>query len=63
MGTIVGVEVDRGCGSAAWDGVENDGCGVVDVTARLEVAKTGGGKKSASDGGIYTYIYIWLFLS
>ena len=45
LGTIVGVEVDRGCGSAAWDGV---GCGEVDVTARLEVAKTGGGKKSAS---------------
>ena len=49
MGTIAGVEVDRGSGSAAWDGV---GCGEVDVTARLEVAKTGGGKKSASDGGV-----------
>ena len=49
MGTIVGVEVDRGCGSAAWDGV---GCGEVDVTTKLEVAKTGGGKKSASDGGV-----------
>ena len=49
MGTIAGVEVDRGSGSAAWDGV---GCGEVDVTAELEVAKTGGGKKSASDGGV-----------
>ena len=52
MGTIVGVEVDRGCGSAAWDGVGSDGCGEVDETAELEVAKAGGGKKSASDGGV-----------
>ena len=43
VGTIVGVEVDRGCGSAAWDGV---GCGEVDVTAKLEtILETPGQKK------------------
>ena len=48
----VGVEVDRGCGSAVRDGVVSDGCGEVDVTAELDVAKTGGGKKSARGGGV-----------
>ena len=43
MSKQVGVEVDRGCGSAVWDGVGSDGCGEVDVTAELDVAKTGGG--------------------
>ena len=52
MGTTVGVEMDRGCGPAAWDVVVSDGCGKVGVTAELDVAKTGGGKKSASDGGV-----------
>ena len=48
----VGMEMDRGCGSAVWDGVGSDGCGEVDVTAELDVAKTGGGKKSARGGGV-----------
>ena len=52
VGVTVGVEVDRGCGSAVWDGVGSDGCGEVDVTAELDVAKTGGGKKSARGGGV-----------
>ena len=52
MSKRVGVEVDRGCGSAVWDGVGSDGCGEVDVTAELDVAKTGGGKKSARGGGV-----------
>ena len=52
MGKTAGVEVDRGCGPAAWDGVGSDGCGEVDVTAELDVAKTGGGKKSARGGGV-----------
>ena len=56
VGTTAGVEVDRGCGPAAWDGVRSDGCGEVDVTAELDVAlevtKTGCGKKSARGGGV-----------
>ena len=52
MGTTAGVEVDRGCGPTAWDGVGSDGCGEVDVTAELDVAKTGGGMKSARGGGV-----------
>ena len=56
VGVAMGVEVDRGGGSAVWDGLGSDGCGEVDVTAEMDVAlevdKTGGGKKSARGGGV-----------
>ena len=56
VSVTVGVEVDRGGGSAVWDGLGSDGCGEVDVTVELdvglEVDKTGGGKKSARGGGV-----------
>ena len=55
VGVLAGVEVDGGSGSAVRSGVGGDGC-EVDVTAELEVAlevaKTGGGKKSARGGGV-----------
>ena len=56
LGVLAGVEVGGGSGSAVRSGVGSDGFGEVDVTAELEVAmevaKTGGGKKSARGGGV-----------
>ena len=56
VGVLAGVEVGGGGGSAVRSGVGSDGCGEVDMTAELdvalEVAKTGGGKKSARGGGV-----------
>ena len=65
MGVTISVEVDRGVLKVGWaggggiavrGGVGCDGCGEVGVTAGVdvdrEVAKTGGGKKSARDVGV-----------
>ena len=56
ISVVAGVEVGGGGGSVVRSGVGSDGCGEVDVTAELdvalEVAKTGGGKKSARGGGV-----------
>ena len=56
VGVLASVEVGGGNGSAVRSGAGSDGCGEVDVTAKLdvamEVAKTGGGKKSARGGGV-----------
>ena len=56
VGVLASVEVGGGNGPAVRSGAGSDGCGEVDVTAKLdvamEVAKTGGGKKSARGGGV-----------